>query len=227
MECFCLAPSTGSIKRVEAHRFEASLRNRTSLPSVYVFLRLKLQSIPKIKFETEIGFYLDQNSDENRSLSNKGYSGQKAKHPNCEIRHSGSQMPFCPYCCSQTAVSNAADVVMLPEIWNSPYSNDSFPVYCEPIPSIGENANAKDSPSFEMMQSVAKENGIYLVGGSIPETHQGNLYNTCCVFNRSGTFVAKHRFPIHCYLSNQAFLEKSICSISTFQARSLSKNRKR
>ena len=95
----------------------------------------------------------------------------------------------------QSAAANEADLVMLPEIWNCPYSNDSFPVYCESIPEAGEKSasSPKDSPSFQMMQETAGKHGVYLVGGSLPETKDGKLYNTCCVFDRSGSLIAKHR----------------------------------
>eukprot|EP01048_Picozoa_sp_COSAG05_P027905 COSAG05_NODE_8374_length_709_cov_0.978689_1_plen_129_part_10 len=66
------------------------------------------------------------------------------------------------------AASNGARLIMLPEIFNSPYSNDSFPVYAEPLPP-GTPLADNQSPSASMLSAAAKEHGIYLVGGSIPE----------------------------------------------------------
>jgi len=40
---------------------------------------------------------------------------------------------------------------------------------------------------------VARELGLVIVGGSIPERCGEKLYNTCCVFNTAGTLLAKHR----------------------------------
>jgi omega-amidase len=41
---------------------------------------------------------------------------------------------------------------------------------------------------------AAKESGVTLVGGSLPERMpDGKLYNTCCVFNKQGKLLAKHR----------------------------------
>ena len=116
---------------------------------------------------------------------------------------------------------------MFPEIWNCPYSNDSFPVYCEPIPELGENQNPSgtDNPSFQMMQTAARKHGIYFVGGSIPETHNGKLYNTCCVFDRSGTLIAKHRSVALYQLEFLALvLGRCICLILTSLGRSRSEN---
>ncbi len=86
----------------------------------------------------------------------------------------------------QEAASAGAQLVVLPEIWNSPYSNDSFPTYAEDI-------DAGASPSTAMLSQAAKEHGITLVGGSVPERSGGRLYNTCCVYDSNGVLLAKHR----------------------------------
>ncbi|GAX80776.1 hypothetical protein CEUSTIGMA_g8211.t1 [Chlamydomonas eustigma] len=84
------------------------------------------------------------------------------------------------------AASNGAKLVVLPEMWHCPYSNDSFPTYAEDI-------DGGDSPSVSALSKVAKETGVTLVGGSISERSQGSLYNTCCVFDKEGRLLAKHR----------------------------------
>lgn len=43
------------------------------------------------------------------------------------------------------------------------------------------------------MSSAAKENAVTLVAGSIPESSNGKLYNTCCVFDDQGKLLVKHR----------------------------------
>lgn len=85
-----------------------------------------------------------------------------------------------------SAVAKGAQVVCLPEVWNSPYSNDSFPSYAEAAPG-GE--------SSEMLAAEAKAHGIFLIGGSIPERDEsdGRLYNTCLVYGPQGELLAKHR----------------------------------
>ena len=105
------------------------------------------------------------------------------------------------------AAEQGADLVMLPECWNSPYSTDAFPEYAELIPtSFDASTTLTDAklsmPSSTFLSSIAKDLGIFLVGGSIPEqSTTSKIYNTCLVFNPEGELVAKHRkmhlFDIH------------------------------
>ncbi|XP_053382426.1 omega-amidase NIT2-like [Mercenaria mercenaria] len=81
------------------------------------------------------------------------------------------------------AASKGANIVALPECFNSPYGTSYFPEYAEPIPG----------PSTETLVNAARENNIYLVGGSIPEEDGGKIYNTCTVYNPNGDLIAKHR----------------------------------
>lgn len=82
------------------------------------------------------------------------------------------------------AVSNGARIVALPECFNSPYGTQYFADYAEQIP--GESTN--------MLSSVAKETGCYIIGGSIPESDSdGKLYNTSTSFGPDGAMLAKHR----------------------------------
>ena len=83
-----------------------------------------------------------------------------------------------------------ADIVVLPEMWNCPYSNASFPTYAEDLDSGA-------SPSTEMLQNAARECGVIVVGGSVPERCGERLHNTCCVYDSDGTLVAKHRHVPH------------------------------
>ncbi|KAG0167775.1 hypothetical protein DFQ30_005665 [Apophysomyces sp. BC1015] len=89
------------------------------------------------------------------------------------------------------AASNGANVVVLPECYNSPYGTAYFPEYAEPL-STGE--------SVKMMSSTAKEAGVYLFGGSIPERDEtnGKIYNTLTVYDPSGNMIGIHR-KIHLF----------------------------
>lgn len=82
---------------------------------------------------------------------------------------------------------------VLPECWNSPYSTASFPEYAEKVPSVGEAPVASESPSVNMLCGKAKEHGVWIVGGSVPEREGDKLYNTCTIINSDGRIVGKHR----------------------------------
>lgn len=81
------------------------------------------------------------------------------------------------------AAANGAQIIVLPEIWNAPYSNKAFAPFAEP----------SDGPTVQVMSGWAKKHHVYLVGGSIPEVEDGKLYNTCYVFDREGNKIATHR----------------------------------
>ncbi|PWN52176.1 carbon-nitrogen hydrolase [Violaceomyces palustris] len=51
------------------------------------------------------------------------------------------------------------------------------------------------SPSLKMLSEAAKEAGVVLVGGSVPERDDltNNLYNTSCVFDEQGRIISMHR----------------------------------
>ena len=83
------------------------------------------------------------------------------------------------------AKANGANLVVLPEIWNSPYGTTYFPKYAEAIPG---------GPTVKKMEQCAQDNKIFLIGGSISErTIEEKLYNTCLVFDPEGTIIGKHR----------------------------------
>lgn len=86
----------------------------------------------------------------------------------------------------QDAASGGASLVVLPEIWNSPYETQEFPKNAEDI-------DGGQSMCTDFMSKAAKQHGITLVGGSIPEASNGKTYNTCLVFNKGGDILAKHR----------------------------------
>lgn len=82
------------------------------------------------------------------------------------------------------AVEERAVLAALPEMFNCPYDNKCFPSYAE----------REGGFSWQVMSCIAKENRIFLVGGSIPEIDEENrIYNTAYVFNPQGQQIAKHR----------------------------------
>uniref|UniRef100_A0A1B6CY09 omega-amidase n=2 Tax=Clastoptera arizonana TaxID=38151 RepID=A0A1B6CY09_9HEMI len=83
------------------------------------------------------------------------------------------------------AVNNHnSSLVVLPECWNSPYGTKYFPKYAETIP---------DGQTSKALSQIAKENKIFLVGGSIPEVENNKFYNTSTVWNTEGNLICKHR----------------------------------
>lgn len=82
------------------------------------------------------------------------------------------------------SVKNNADFIVLPEMFNCPYANDKFIEY-------GEEEN--DSQTLNNISSLANENNVYILAGSIPEKENGKLYNTSYLFDRTGEIIAKHR----------------------------------
>lgn len=86
------------------------------------------------------------------------------------------------------AAAAGAQLVTLPECFNSPYGTKYFSQYSESIP--GETTTA--------LQEAAKASSVWLVGGSIPERDGDKLYNTCTVWNPQGDMIAKHR-KIHLF----------------------------
>jgi len=81
------------------------------------------------------------------------------------------------------AAANGADIAILPEMFCCPYRNDCFRAYGE----------AESGSVQTALSQLALELGIYIVGGSIPELANGNVYNTSYVYGRRGEFLAKHR----------------------------------
>jgi len=118
-----------------------------------------------------------------------------------------------------SAAKGGAQLVMLPEMFQCPYSNDSFPVYCESIPFDGsretESVDPQKHPSSHALVAMAKKHNIWLIGGSFPETEGGKLYNTCLVLDPAGKIVAKHR-KVHLFDINipgkQVFKESDTLS---------------
>lgn len=76
------------------------------------------------------------------------------------------------------------DFVILPEMFCCPYQTENFPIYAE----------KEGGPVWQQLSGYAKQYGIYLIGGSMPEKDaEGNVYNTSYIFDREGKQIRKHR----------------------------------
>lgn len=81
------------------------------------------------------------------------------------------------------AAKDGIDVAVLGEMFCCPYENSAFRPYGEE--QGGETQQA--------LSALAKELGIYIVGGSFPELEGEKVYNTSVVYDREGRELARHR----------------------------------
>ncbi len=82
------------------------------------------------------------------------------------------------------SIENNTDFIVLPEMFNCPYSNDKFIEYGE---------EEKTSETLLKISKLAGENNVYILAGSIPEKEDNKLYNTSYLFDKNGEIIAKHR----------------------------------
>lgn len=112
-------------------------------------------------------------------------------------------------------VIKGAEIVILPEIFNSPYDTKKFREYSE----------EKEGKSWTFLSNISKQYKIILIGGSIPEIDNGKVYNTSFIFDEEGKQISRHR-KIHLFDINikngQSFKESdsltagdSICVFNT------------
>ena len=91
------------------------------------------------------------------------------------------------------AASAGAKLVVLPECFNSPYGTKYFDKYAETL--LPSPPTADQAPSYHALSSMAKDNAVFLVGGSIPEFNPdtGKHHNTSLIFGPDGALLASHR----------------------------------
>lgn len=89
----------------------------------------------------------------------------------------------------RAAAAAGADVIMLPELWPvGAFGFDDYPDHAEPL----------DGSLGTELSGLARELGIVLHGGSIPERDGDRFYNTAVIFDRDGTRLASYR-KLHLY----------------------------
>jgi predicted amidohydrolase len=68
------------------------------------------------------------------------------------------------------------DLIVLPEIWNSPYAVTSFREYSEKIPEVGSTGSDSDSEgegeTIKALREMAREAGCWLIGGEYGESRR-------------------------------------------------------
>ncbi|KYN42599.1 Omega-amidase NIT2, partial [Trachymyrmex septentrionalis] len=117
----------------------------------------------------------------------------------------------------ERAKQERADIVTLPECFNSPYG--TYRYFCAkymynfiyvhnillayhvllmfPITQIAHFAryaeSIPDGETSAALSEAARKNNVYVIGGTIPERNNDKLYNTCTVWGPDGKLVAMHR----------------------------------
>ena len=81
------------------------------------------------------------------------------------------------------AAAAGAEVAVLPEMFSCPYDRKYFRVF----------AGMGHEDTCRRLSEWAQSYHILLVGGSIPESEDGKLYNTCFVYDSDGQLIARHR----------------------------------
>ncbi|KRX91688.1 Omega-amidase NIT2, partial [Trichinella pseudospiralis] len=89
------------------------------------------------------------------------------------------------------AARAGAKMVLLPECFNSPFGHEYFPKYAEFL---------QDGPTVKQLSNFAKQNDVYIIGGSMPELLNGGFYNSCPLINSdgklAGTYHKMHLFDV-------------------------------
>ena len=83
----------------------------------------------------------------------------------------------------EKCVKKGAEIIILPEIFNSPYDTKKFREYSE----------EKNGKTWTFLSNISKENKIILIGGSIPEKENNKIYNTSFIFDSEGNQISRHR----------------------------------
>jgi predicted amidohydrolase len=81
-----------------------------------------------------------------------------------------------------------ADIIVLPEMFNCPYSNGFFKSHAESYPG----------KTTVLLSSLAKKYSVCIIGGSIPEIDNGNIFNSSFSFDHNGLLLGRHR-KIHLF----------------------------
>ena len=81
------------------------------------------------------------------------------------------------------AAAKGAELAVLPEMFNCPYAGKFF----------REFAALGHEDTVAALSALARETGLWIAGGSVPEREGKRLYNSCFVFDDAGRQVARHR----------------------------------
>lgn len=103
------------------------------------------------------------------------------------------------------AADAGAEMAILPEMFNIVYRARFFEGAAEPCPG-GETSG--------FLREIARETGLYLIGGTVPEREGERLYNTAMIYDGAGAFRGKYRkahlFDVDIPESNYRFHESDV-----------------
>lgn len=88
------------------------------------------------------------------------------------------------------ASSQNAQMVLLPELWNTPFINERI------LAHVDESTQLADH-----MAHLAARYKLWIIGGTLPTAENGHIYNRCFVFNDQGQIVTHvdklHLLEVH------------------------------
>lgn len=96
------------------------------------------------------------------------------------------------------AASKGAEIVVLPEMWNTGYA-------LEKLPELADE-NGERTKAF--LQGLAKELHIHIVGGSVATKQNDKFYNTMYIYNHDGELVSEYS-KVHLFrlMDEEKYLE--------------------
>lgn len=131
---------------------------------------------------------------------------EKARRLVLEAAHKGAGMVVLPGTDQLVLFFNVDQ-----ECFNSPYGTSFFPTYAEPLGT---------GPSSLALSKIAKDAGVFLIGGSFPEVVSSGkeaprFYNTCTIWDPAGSLIDHHR-KVHLFdidiPGKQTFKESEVLS---------------
>ncbi len=81
------------------------------------------------------------------------------------------------------AAAEGAEVLVLPEMWNTGFF---------PKSTLDESVDAEGKRTQAFLSRIAKELGVFIVGGSVSTSRNGKRYNTAYIVNAEGEVVSSY-----------------------------------